>query len=161
MPKVAIAGASGFIGRWFIEKYHTQYEIIALSRGEVSDPERPNVEWRVVDLYSLSNTTAALEGADYALYLVHSMSPSTRLNQGSFEDTDLLLADNFARASEKCGLKQIIFIGGILPKDDEQYSRHLRSRYETEVTLGSRSTPLTSLRAGIIIGTGILFIIFW
>ena len=29
----------------------------------------------------------------------HSMQPSTRLNR-NFEDTDLLLADNFSRAAE-------------------------------------------------------------
>ena len=41
---------------------------------------------------------------------------------------------------------------GILPKDDQSISKHLRSRYEVEKTLGSRNTPLTSIRAGIIIG---------
>jgi hypothetical protein len=51
-------------------------------------------------------------------------------------------------------LKQVIFMGGILPKDRSKFSRHLRSRYETELTLGSRKTPLTALRAGVIIGQG-------
>lgn len=153
-PSVVIAGASGFIGKWFIDTYHEKYHIIALSRSEVVDKVRDTVEWRVVDLYSLSSTRDAIEGADYALYLVHSMSPSTRLNQSTFEDTDLLLADNFARAAEEQELKQIVFIGGILPKETSDFSRHLRSRYETEVTLGARKTPLTALRAGIVIGPG-------
>jgi len=153
-PTIAIAGASGFIGRWFIEKYHQHYNIIAFTRKDLEEEGRPNVEWRKVDMYSLSSTKMALEGADFALYLVHSMNASTRLNQGSFEDTDLLLADNFARSAEECGLKQIIFMGGILPKDRSKFSRHLRSRYETELTLGSRKTPLTALRAGVIIGPG-------
>lgn len=152
--KVAIAGATGFIGKWFIDKYHETYDIIALSRGEVQDDQYPSVEWRKADLYSLSSTTEALKGADYALYLVHSMNPSTRMNQSSFENTDLLLADNFARSAEACRLKQILFIGGILPKETEEYSKHLKSRYETEKTLGSRSVPLTTIRAGIVIGPG-------
>ena len=80
------------------------------------------------------------------------MMPSTRLNQGDFEDTDILLADNFSRAAQDCKLKQIIYVGGILPKDDQSISKHLKSRYEVEKTLGSRKTPLTSVRAGIIIG---------
>jgi hypothetical protein len=80
------------------------------------------------------------------------MQPSTRMNQGSFEDTDILLADNFSRAAQECKLEQIIYVGGILPKDEKTMSKHLRSRYEVEKTLGSRSTPLTSIRAGIIIG---------
>jgi uncharacterized protein YbjT (DUF2867 family) len=151
---VVIAGASGFIGRWFIKMYRHQYHIIALSRRKVKHNPHPEVEWRQVELYSLSSTENALAGADYALYLVHSMNPSTRLDQGSFDDTDLLLADNFARAAEKNKLEQIIFVGGILPKDGSELSRHLRSRYEVEQTLGERSVPVTTLRAGIIIGAG-------
>ncbi len=154
METIVIAGATGFIGRWFIHQFHKKYKIIALSRNTVTSETYPEVEWRNVDLYSLSSTVAALKDADYGLYLVHSMQPSTRLNQGSFEDTDLLLADNFGRAAEQCCLKQIVFIGGILPKDASDYSTHLRSRYETELTLASRSVPVTAIRAGIIIGPG-------
>lgn len=153
-PTLVIAGASGFIGRWFISEYSHKYNIRALSRAEVVPNQDSNVQWEKVNLYSLSSTTKALEGADYALYLVHSMAPSSRLNQGTFEDTDLLLADNFARAAEAQHLKHIVFIGGILPKDSSTFSTHLRSRFETEQTLKSRSTPVTAIRAGIIIGPG-------
>lgn len=73
------------------------------------------MQWEKVSFYSLSSTTKELEGADYVHYLVHSMAPSSRLNQAIFEDTDLLLADNFSRAAEIQNLKQIVFIGGILP----------------------------------------------
>lgn len=154
-PTLAIAGATGFIGRWFIDKYKDDYHIIALSRRNVKPNPDLQVEWRQVDLFSVSNTEAALVGADYALYLVHSMNPSTRLNQGSFDDTDLLLADNFARAAEVNQLKHIVYIGGIVPNMPKtKLSKHLRSRLEVEETLGGRSTPLTSLRAGLIIGPG-------
>ncbi|MFN2423931.1 MAG: NAD-dependent epimerase/dehydratase family protein, partial [Cryomorphaceae bacterium] len=153
-PVLAIAGATGFIGRWFIRAYSHKYDIISLSRGEVENSGDHLAEWRQVNLFSLSSTTAALEGADYALHLVHSMEPSSRLNQGSFEDTDLLLADNFARAAEQQHLKHIVFIGGILPKDSSQFSTHLRSRFETEQTLSSGATPMTAIRASIIIGAG-------
>lgn len=153
---VVIAGATGFLGKWFIEKYKQKYKIIALSRKKVAQQPEDGVEWRQVELYSITSTTDALAGADYALYLVHSMVASTRLNQGSFEDTDLLLADNFARAASTNRLEQIIFVGGILPKDTpvEDMSTHLRSRFEVEQTLAERSTPVTTLRAGIILGPG-------
>ena len=150
---LAVAGATGFIGRWFIETYKHQYNIIALSRKKIST-QNDIVEWRMVDLFSISSSVNALQGVDYALYLVHSMQPSTRLNQGNFEDTDLLLADNFSRAAETCKLKHIVYVGGILPKDDLNISKHLKSRFEVEQVLGSRSTPLTAVRAGIIIGPG-------
>ena len=151
--KVAIAGATGFVGRWFIERYKSKYDIIALSRRKV-EGEDIDVQWREVDLFSISSSIEALKGVDYAVYLVHSMQPSTRLNQASFEDTDLLLADNFSRAASVCEVKQIIYLGGILPKDDKRLSKHLKSRYEVEQVLGSRITPLTTIRAGIIIGPG-------
>ncbi|MEM9836317.1 MAG: NAD-dependent epimerase/dehydratase family protein, partial [Bacteroidota bacterium] len=142
-PTIVIAGATGFVGSWFIERYHQDFNIIGLSRARMGKDPRPTVEWRQVEMYSLSSMTQATEGADYALYLVHSMSPSTRLHQGSFEDTDLLLADNFARAAAENQLKQIIFMGGLLPDNTNEYSRHLRSRLEVEQTLGSTGVPTT------------------
>lgn len=154
-PTVAIAGATGFIGRWFIETFKHKYNFIAISRRNLENEPDSHVEWRQADLYSMSSTRAAVIGADYAIYLVHSMMPSTRLNQSNFEDTDLILADNFARACDRAKVRQIIYIGGILPSDDpDELSPHLRSRYEVEQTLGARQTPLTTIRAGIIVGPG-------
>ena len=152
--KIVLAGATGFIGRWIIKEFQDDYHIIALSRKKVVTNPNNKILWRTVDLYSMSSTEKALEGADIAIYLVHSMQPSTRLNQGKFEDTDLLLADNFSRAAQKNKLKQVIYLGGILPKDTHRISNHLLSRYEVEKTLGARATPLTAIRAGIIIGPG-------
>jgi uncharacterized protein YbjT (DUF2867 family) len=119
------------------------------------EPGYDKAEWRKVELYSLSSTEAALSGADYAIYLVHSMVPTTRLHQGGFEDTDLLLADNFGRAAKANGLKQILFMGGLLPRHESTggLSRHLRSRWEVERTLGAAGVPVTALRAGIIVGS--------
>ncbi|SNS46470.1 Uncharacterized conserved protein YbjT, contains NAD(P)-binding and DUF2867 domains [Belliella buryatensis] len=153
---IAIAGAAGYVGRWFIDRFKDKYHIVALSRGIALDNPDSQVEWRSVELYSITSTIEALKGVDYAIYLIHSMSASTRLNQGSFEDTDLLLADNFARAAKVNGIKQIIYMGGILPKEveDQKISKHLRSRLEVEKTLGSSGTPVTALRAGIIVGPG-------
>ena len=87
---VAIAGATGFIGKWFIDKYRNDFKIIALSRNKLKNSSDNGVEWRQVDLYSISSTTKALENVDVGICLVHSMQPSTRMNQGSFEDTDIL-----------------------------------------------------------------------
>src|SRR5690606_17286329 len=142
---VAIAGAGGYVGRWFIYHFRHKYNIIALSRKKVKDNPYPEVTWKQVELYSISSTVEVLKGVDVAIYLVHSMNASTRLNQGSFEDTDLLLADNFSRAAHINKVKQIIYLGGLLPKEsDEKLSRHLRSRLEVEETLGARSAKLTA-----------------
>ncbi len=152
---IAIAGAGGYIGRWFIHRFKDKYDLIGLSRNQVKSNPEPQVEWRQVELYSISSTIDALKGVDVAIYLVHSMNASTRLNQGSFEDTDLLLADNFSRAASINNVKQIIYLGGLLPDEpEEKLSRHLRSRLEVEKTLGSRKSKLTALRASIIVGPG-------
>lgn len=153
---IAIAGAGGYIGRWFIHHFKDRYNIVALSRREAIYNPDPGVEWRKVELFSITSTIESLKGVDYAIYLIHSMSASTRLNQGSFEDTDLLLADNFARAAAANGIKQILYLGGILPKEvvTAKISVHLRSRLEVEKTLASKGTPVTTLRAGIIVGPG-------
>lgn len=152
---VAIAGAGGYVGRWFIDRYHEKYNLIGLSRKKLKSNPYPNVAWRQVELYSITSTIEALKGADVAIYLVHSMNTTTRLNQGSFEDMDLLLADNFSRAAELAGVNQIIYLGGLIPEGGEkELSRHLKSRLEVEETLGSRKSKLTALRASIIVGPG-------
>ena len=96
------------MGSWFIEKYRHKYQLIGLSRRKIKSNPYPEVEWRQVELFSITSTAEALKGVDVAIYLVHSMSASTRLNQGSFEDMDLLLADNFSRAADLNGVKQLL-----------------------------------------------------
>tara|TARA_R110000868_G_scaffold86182_12_gene241761 strand:- start:3162 stop:4523 length:1362 start_codon:yes stop_codon:yes gene_type:complete len=152
MPKakIAIAGASGFIGRWLIQQLIDQYEVVALSRSPIKS-DHPNLEWRCVDLFSVTSTNEALEGCEFAIYLVHSMQPNSRLTQGSFEDNDLIIADNFSIACEASHIKQIVYLSGIIPKVDK-LSEHLQSRYEVEEILASRSSALTTLRAGMVVG---------
>lgn len=148
--KIAIAGASGFVGKNLIEKIKTDFDIIALSRSDRKNED--HIEWRKTDLFSLTSTSNSLKDADIAIYLVHSMMPSTRLFQGDFEDTDLLLADNFARAAKENSVKQIIYLGGIVP--DGHISEHLNSRKEVEGVLRSSGIPVTVLRAGMVVGEG-------
>lgn len=152
---VAIAGATGFVGEALRSALVEHFEVIGLTRSPTRAAlhDETGVIWRHCDLFSIQDVTKALAGVDYALYLVHSMLPSARLTQASFVDLDLLLADNFARAAEANGLKQILYVGGIRPSGHKP-SRHLRSRLEVETTLAARSTPVTAIRAGIIIGPG-------
>ncbi|BBM87940.1 NAD(P)H-binding protein [Candidatus Uabimicrobium amorphum] len=156
MKKIAIAGANGFIGQALLEKLSPSYHIVALSRNVSSQKSSENIEWRSCDLYSMLDAEKGLEGVDYAIYLVHSMMPSARLTQGSFSDTDLVLADNFARAANKVGVKQIIYLGGIIPDEGDpgDLSSHLKSRLEVEVTLSSYGVPLTAIRTAMIVGPG-------
>jgi uncharacterized protein YbjT (DUF2867 family) len=150
-PRVAIAGASGFVGSHLVPALREQFDVIALARQPRDTVD--GVAWRACDLFSTSSTRAALEGVDVAIYLVHSMMPSSRLFQGSFHDTDLLLADNFVRACLHHGVKQIIYLGGLVPEEGF-VSQHLQSRHEVEEVLQLSGIPVTALRAGMVVGAG-------
>ncbi len=147
-PVVVVAGASGFVGTALLPFLAETCDVVALSRSTTS--ELPGVRWERCDLFSLLQTERALTGADYAIYLVHSMLPA-RLTQARFEDMDFILADNFARSAARAGVKQIVYLGGIIP-DDARLSRHLASRLEVERVLAARGVPVTSLRAGLVVG---------
>jgi len=156
-PTVAIAGATGFVGTAVRAALADDYNIIGLTRSPVRarvyDEQHPTETWRHCDLFEPYAVSDALDGADYAIYLVHSMLPSSRLTQGSAADLDLLLADNFARAAEAQGIKQILYVGGLIP-ENTPLSDQLASRLEVENTLRSSAVPMTALRAGLIVGPG-------
>ncbi len=153
-PVIVIAGASGYIGREMISSLLEKFpkaQIIALSRSEQTSND-VRVTWRACDLFSLKSLELALpKKIDYALYLVHSMGPTAGLDQGSFADYDLILADNFSRIIKKTGLKQLIYLGGLIP-DSPHLSLHLQSRLEVEETFLQHNLPTTIFRAGLILG---------
>jgi hypothetical protein len=151
--RVAVAGATGFVGRALLPALADRAEVVGLCRRE-PPAGRDGVTWRRCDLFSLRETEAALAGVEVAYYLVHSMLPSARLTQGRFEDLDLLLADNFGRAAAQAGVRRIVYLGGLLPHDDSALSAHLASRLEVERALGAHGVPVTALRAALVVGAG-------
>ena len=149
--KIAIAGASGFVGQALVAELAGRHEIIALGRSGASPSSDSRVDWRKCDLFSAEQTQAALKGAEAAVYLVHSMVPAARLNQASFEDLDFALADSFARSARAAGVKRIVYLGG-LSSGTTPLSRHLKSRIEVERALAGHGVPVTTLRSGLILG---------
>ena len=151
-PRLAVAGATGFVGQALAAKLRHRFQLVALSRSASETPTGYH-ELRRADLFSLSQTRAALHCVDVAVYLVHSMMPSARLVQGHFRDLDLMCADNFAKAAKDCGVKRIVYVGGLLPAPgDDALSPHLASRLEVERALGGTGVPVTTLRAGMVVG---------
>lgn len=148
--KVVIAGASGYIGQNLLKKLKNKANLVGLSRNKRKDTKE--VEWRSCDLFSLADAEDALKDADVAVYLVHSMIPSAKLTQASFEDMDVILANNFARAAKRQNVKEIIYLSGIIPDNDQHLSRHLSSRLEVENILRYYGTPVTAIRAGLVVG---------
>ncbi|MET7772657.1 NAD(P)H-binding protein [Nocardia sp. NPDC005366] len=143
---VLVAGSTGFIGARLCpaledaghpvramtrhpDTYHGSGTPI---RGDVADP---------------GSLRAALDGCRAAYYLVHSLAAP------DFERRDADAARNFGQAAADAGVGQIIYLGG-LGDDRDQLSAHLRSRREVEGLLGTAGVPVTTLRAGIIVGHG-------
>jgi len=152
MKRILLTGASGYIGSHLMNKLKDNYEIIAISRNIENKSNEQNVTWKAADLFDLNEITEVMEDIDIAIYLVHSMMPSAKLTQASFEDMDALLADNFAIAASYNKVQHIVFMSGLIPNTNE-LSPHLRSRLECEQILGSYGVPVSTLRAGLIIGS--------
>jgi nucleoside-diphosphate-sugar epimerase len=111
--RVAVAGATGFVGRALVAELSRDCDVVALGRGSHGTHDRGSgVEWRRCDLFSLREVETALAGCDVGVYLVHSMMPSARLTQARFEDLDLVLADNFGRAAARCSVERIVYLAG-------------------------------------------------
>jgi len=155
MERIAIAGATGYIGgRLAPRLLDSGYALRCLVRS----PQKPDgrawtadsrVEIRNVDLADPQSLTLELSGCDAAFYLVHSMMSA----EGKYARCDLDLALAFAKAAQAAGLRRIIYLGG-LGEMGPGLSEHLASRRDVESALASTGVPVTVLRAAMIIGSG-------
>jgi uncharacterized protein YbjT (DUF2867 family) len=85
---------------------------------------------------------------EVAYYLIHSMSTQT----GDFGNMEEVCAANFRNCIENTNAKQVVYLSGI--SNAEELSKHLSSRKNVESVLSGASFALTTLRAGIIVGSG-------
>jgi hypothetical protein len=90
-----------------------------------------------------------IEDIDAAYYLIHSMSDA---NSAGFEKLENTAALNFVELVNQTSAKQVIYLGGIT--NEEKLSTHLASRKNVEEVLRKGRAPVTSLKAGIIVGSG-------
>lgn len=150
-PRVALAGTSGFIGAALCEALGDRFDLRILTRSLTRRAPRPQDEVRSCDHFSRLELARALEGVDYAVYLVHNRDPSARLDQAQSRDMDLLVADNFAWAAARNGVRQILCRAPLLAATERPTERDAQER---EAVLASRGVPLTVLRTGLVVGPG-------
>jgi uncharacterized protein YbjT (DUF2867 family) len=143
--KVVVFGATGTIGQPLVDALSAEHDVTAVSRRE--QPDEGGVTWAHADATDADSVARVLDGADVAYYLVHS------LGAADFEAEDQKAAETTARAAERAGAKQLVYLGG-LGDDSPDLSPHLRSRRETGLRLASTSVPVTTLRAAIVVGRG-------
>jgi len=151
--KILLTGANGYVGRRLLPEILSQnHEIICCVR----DKNRLGLDkttldsitiWEVdfLEEVSLENTSKDI---DVAYYLIHSMSSSTEV----FDTMESKAAENFNRYMNHIGVKQVIYLSGIV--NNNTLSKHLQSRKNVEDILYQGNFNVTVLRAGIIVGSG-------
>ncbi len=144
--KVLVAGATGFVGSRLVQALmDAGHDVQAMTRR----PEEYDGPGTAVgaDVAEPAGLLGALAGCEAAYYLVHS------LDSADFADKDADGASAFGRAAAEAGVGRIIYLGG-LGDDSQDLSAHLRSRQEVEHLLGDAGVPVTTVRAGVIVGAG-------
>jgi len=150
--KILLTGATGYIGKRLLPVLLEQgHQVICCVRDKNRFNPPPyksaNIDVIEVDLLdkeSLKNIPAEI---DAAYYLVHSMSSS--VHYGKLEKKS---AVNFREAINRTNAIHVVYLGGII--NEHTLSTHLASRKAVEEELSKGPYHFTSLRAGIIIGSG-------
>jgi len=152
-PRVAVAGTSSFIGAAVCSALSSRFEVVVLTRSMVRAMSGGNegVEVRTCDHFARRELAVALRGVDYAVYLVRNWDPSALLDQARSRDMDLLMADNFAWAAERAGVKQILCRVPLVTSRHRFTSCHAS---EMEEVLNSHGVPVTVLRTSLVLGPG-------
>ena len=150
-----VTGATGYVGGRLVPRLLEEgYRVRVLVRGGAERlrgrPWASAVDVVAGDALNPQSLVAALQNVDAAYYLIHSMGGSTE-----YDERDRRSARNFGVVAALCGVRRIIYLGG-LGNPQTNLSDHLRSRQETGDVLRQSGVPVTEFRAGVIVGSGSL-----
>ncbi len=151
--RILVTGGTGYVGGRLIPLLEQRgHKIRCVARRPEFLQSRVGSETEVVagDVLQPETLLTAFEGVVTAFYLVHSMGTGK-----DFEDEDRLAARNFAEAAKRTGVRRIIYLGG-LGNEQQQLSKHLRSRQEVGSILRESGAQVIEFRASIVIGSGSL-----
>lgn len=154
--KILLTGSTGYIGRRLLPVLVEEgHQVVCLVRDQrrfdwedFSQEFLKHVSVVEVDLNDAASFKELTTDIDVAFYLVHSMSSSNT----NFTDLEAQSAENFVQYINKTTCQQVVYLSGIV--NDADLSDHLLSRKNVEDVLRKAKSPLTVLRAAIIIGSG-------
>ncbi|MET1260270.1 SDR family oxidoreductase [Flagellimonas sp. DF-77] len=151
--KIALTGANGYIGMRLLPKLLDQgHEVVCVVRDEKRlsiDPEtKKKVSIIEIDFLEPPKPDSLPKDIEVAFFLIHLMTVSTQ----DFDALEAQAAQNFITHLNGTQIKQVVYLGGIV--NDKNLSKHLWSRKNVEQILSKGDFALTSLRAGIIVGSG-------
>ena len=150
--KILLTGSTGYIGKRILPLLLEEgHEVICCVRDKnrFFYPEKysANVRLLEVDFLQYKSVETIPNDIDAAYYLIHSMSSAD-----NYDELERISASNFKKKINDTSARQIIYLSGIV--NDKSLSKHLASRKAVEEILKSGKTPTTTLRAGIIVGSG-------
>jgi len=151
--KILLTGTTGYIGKRLLPILLKEgHEVICCvrdkKRTDLSNFDGENIKIIQLDFLDEKSLEIIPKDIDVAYYLIHSMSVSTN----DFDTLEEISANNFRNSIQKTNVKQVIYLSGIV--NEAELSKHLTSRKNVEDILGSGTYNLTTLRAGIIVGSG-------
>ena len=151
--KILLTGANGYIGKRLLPKLIALDHFVVCAvrdktRFTVDDSLKSKIEVIEIDTLLPETLKKIPLDIDGAYYLVHSMSSSSN----HFDEMEAESALNFKTAVNETNVKHLIYLSGIV--NDKKLSKHLKSRKNVEDILSSGKYNFTTLRAGIIIGSG-------
>ncbi len=151
--KILLTGATGYIGKRLLPiLVNNGHDVICCVRDknrfycpiEIQD----KVTVIEVDFIEKETLSAIPKDIDAAYYLIHSMSSSA----DNYDELEKISAENFVFGINQTTAKQVIYLSGIV--NDKSLSKHLASRKKVEEVLNTGNFATTTLRAGIIVGSG-------
>lgn len=150
--RILLTGATGYIGKRLLpvlvnKGHHVTCTVRDKQRCAFGESIEKSIEIIEADLLDKESLKKIPKDIDIAYYLVHSMSDSR-----DYEAQEKTSAINFRDRLNKTSAKQVIYLSGIV--NDQSLSKHLKSRLNVEKELAKGNYALTTLRAGIIIGSG-------
>ncbi len=151
--KILVTGATGYIGKRLIPlMVNSGHQVVCTVRDQLradkTYQEEDLIEVVEADFLKPETLQNIPNDIDVAYYLIHSMSNSSK----NFESLEARCAINFKTYLETTQVKQVIYLSGIT--NENNLSKHLKSRKHVEDILQSHAYALTVFKAGIIVGSG-------
>lgn len=152
--KILLTGATGYIGRRLLPvliKNNHEVFCCVRDKSRIDTKKYASDKVKIIEVNFLEKDSLLNipENIDVAYYLIHSMSTD---GDEDFEKLETISANNFKERIQQTRAKQVIYLGGII--NEVKLSKHLKSRKNVESILASGTYSFTSLRAGIIVGSG-------
>jgi len=151
--KILLTGVTGYIAQRLLPVLlENGHEVICCVRDKNRFNRKnyltSNLSVIEVDFLKKASLKHIPNDIDVAYYLIHSMSTQ----RGDFENMEEVCAENFKNRIEQTNAKQVIYLSGISNADE--LSKHLTSRKNVETILSGSKFALSTLKAGIIVGSG-------